>query len=128
MHKFIAYDDLEYNLRDNEVLAEQIEILVFAGHAVELDLTPRTAKEALDIPLGKLLEMGRPVAAPRKMKTPDGPPRKRRSGEVRAQYIAGLTVFARERDLPLPPEPVQLRHVRQSVLDKYDAYLATQVR
>lgn len=123
VHKFIAYDDIEHS-KGNEVLSTLVIPLSFGENKVELDLSPLTMVEAMDIPLGKLLEMGRPlVRAPRK-RGPDIVPRRNR--KQAAEHAARVREYARENGLEVPPEGHTLRDFPASLLRRYEVWVAGQ--
>jgi hypothetical protein len=60
MQKIIYLDDI-HGQRGEGVPSTRTETLSFAGESVELDLTDPTVKEAMEMTLRELFDMGRPT-------------------------------------------------------------------
>lgn len=122
---FKAYDDIRHS-QGKEELADCVVRLMYGENIVELDLTPITMIEALDMPLGELLKMGRPVINYPRQRGPDK--QARRSGEELKAYMLGLRTYVREHDLEDKGASAKLSDYPKSVRRRYDQSLAAQVR
>jgi hypothetical protein len=136
MHKFIACDDIRYS-QGEEIVADRVIPLTYGENAVELDLTALTMVEALKLPLGTLLEMGRPVHTPKpqkpkveKPKPKVEKPNENHNGNHRSKahaYYAEMREFAREHNIPCPRNKDSTYNYSHDLRNRYDAWLATQV-
>jgi hypothetical protein len=121
----VTYDDIWY-AKNMEVLSDRTVKLTFGEKVVELDLTNQTEKEALDMPLGDLLDMGRTITPPIPKPAKPKPPQKKQGRNN--DYFAGMRDYAKNHGMTIPQDTHgnYLYHKVKGLRDGYETHLASQ--